>query len=267
MGEAADAARHAVAAQPDYALAWSNLGAILLDLGDETGATDAFRRSLALRPDARTLRALAALARQRGHVDEAIELYERIDAATPGDTGILLSLAGTLAERDDLDAARDVYARARSREPQLLRAVFGARLTLPMVYADAAAVAAERARYADGLAALEAELPALVAGRAFADVVDDLRWTTCSRTRGGRSRSCRRASPRSWRAPVDAVGSGMADTPAAVDHRQAVAHRFRVVVLSMTVPAAGTSVAGWPGSIARASRSSSITCGATRRRS
>jgi len=177
MDEAADAARHAVAAQPDYALAWSNLGAILLDLGDETGATDAFRRSLALRPDVRTLRALAAIARQRGHVDEAIELYGRIDTATPGDTGILLSLAGTLAERDDLDAARSVYARARSREPQLLRAAFGERLTLPMVYADAPAVAAERERYADGLTALEAELPALVTGRAFADVVDDLRWT------------------------------------------------------------------------------------------
>jgi CRISPR-associated protein Csy1 len=177
MEDAAEAARRAVAAQPDYALAWSNLGAILLDLGDEAGATDAFRRSLALRPDVRTLRALAAIARQRGHVDEAIELYERIDAAAPGDPGNLLSLAGTLAERDDLDTARRTYARVRAREPQLLRAAFGERLTLPMVYADAEHVAAARARYAEGLARLEEELPTLLRGRTFADVVDDLRWT------------------------------------------------------------------------------------------
>ena len=175
--EAAAAARRAVAAQPDYALGWSNLGAILLDLGDETGASEAFRRSLALRPDVRTLRSLAAIARQRGQVDEAVDLYQRINAAAPGDPATLLSLAGALAERDDVDAARRTYAQARSREPRLLRAAFGERLTLPMVYADACAVEAERARYAEGLSRLEEELPAMMAGRTFADAVDDLRWT------------------------------------------------------------------------------------------
>ncbi len=177
IGEAAEAARRAVAAQPDYALAWSNLGALLLDLGDETGARDAFRRSLALRPDLRTIRALAAIARQRGDLDEAIVLYGRANAEAPGDPNTLLSLAGALAERDDLDAAQRAYAEARMRAPQLLRAAFGERLALPMVYADAAAVEAARERYAEGLEELEAEIPALVRGRAFADVIDDLRWT------------------------------------------------------------------------------------------
>jgi CRISPR-associated protein Csy1 len=177
IGEAAEAARRAVAARPDYALAWSNLGALLLDLGDETGARDAFRRSLALRPDLRTIRALAAIARQRGDLDEAIVLYSRANTEAPGDANTLLSMAGALAERDDLDAARRAYAEARGRAPQLLRAAFGELLALPMVYADAAAVQAARERYAEGLAELEAEIPGLVRGRTFADVVDDLRWT------------------------------------------------------------------------------------------
>ncbi len=177
IGEAAEAARRAVAVQPDYALAWSNLGAILLDLGDESGARDAFRRALALKPDLRAVRALAAIARQRGDVDEAIDLYRRAEAAAPGDPNTLLSLAGALAERDDLDAARKAYGEARARAPQLMRAAFGERLSLPMVYADAASVEAARARYAEGIGELESEVASLARGRAFADVIDDLRWT------------------------------------------------------------------------------------------
>jgi len=123
------------------------------------------------------VRTLASIARQRGDVDEAVELYGRANAAAPGDVSTLLSLAGALAERDDLDAARKAYGEARARAPQLLRAAFGERLSLPMVYADAAAVEAARARYAEGVSAIESEVASLVRGRGFADVVDDLRWT------------------------------------------------------------------------------------------
>lgn len=175
--EALQAVRRAVAAQPDYALAWTNLGVILFDLGDDTGARDAFRRALALKPDLRTIKALAGIARQRGDVDEAIDLYQRARAFAPGDTDTLLNLAGALAERDDQDASRSVYLDARARHSDLLRAAFGEALGLPMVYPDAAAAEASRARFAAGLARLESEVPALVRGRAFADVIDDLRWT------------------------------------------------------------------------------------------
>ena len=177
VAEAAEAVRRAVAAQPDYALAWGNLGSLLLDLGDEIGARDAFGRALALKPDLRIVQALASIARQRGDIDGAVELFTRARAAAPGDTNTLLQLAGALAERDDLDAARSVYADGRKRKPDLLRAAFGEALTLPMVYPDLAAVAAAREHYVHGLAWLEAEIPALVRGRAFADVIDDLRWT------------------------------------------------------------------------------------------
>ncbi len=177
VAEAAAAVRRAIAAQPDYALAWSNLGTMLQDLGDEAGAREALRRALALKPDPRTLQALAGLARQRGDVDEAVDLYTRAADLAPADTGVLLSLAGVLAERDDLAAARDAYARARARQPALLRAAFGEALTLPAVYSDAAAVGGARAAYEAGLARLESEVPALVRGRGFDDVDDDLRWT------------------------------------------------------------------------------------------
>jgi len=175
--EALQAVRRAVVAKPDYALAWTNLGVILFDLGDDAGARDAFRRALALRPDLRTIRALAGIARQRGDVDEAVDLYRRARAAAPGDTDTLLNLAGALAERDDQDESRSVYLDARARQPNLLRAAFGEALGLPMVYPDAAAVEASRARFAAGVTRLESEVPALVRGRAFADVIDDLRWT------------------------------------------------------------------------------------------
>ena len=175
--EAAQAARRAVAAQPDYALAWTNLGVILFDLGDDAGAREAFQRALALKPDLRTIRALAGIARQRGAIDEAVDLYQRARAAAPGDTSTLLNLAGALAERDDMDASRNVYLDARARQPNLLRAAFGEALGLPMVYPDVAAVDAARTRFVAGLARLESEVPALVRGRAFADVIDDLRWT------------------------------------------------------------------------------------------
>ncbi len=178
MAEAATALGRAVAAQPDYALAWSNLATVRRDLGDEGGAQAAWRRSLALKPDDRvTLLGLAQLLHDGGAIDEAGPLFARAGALAPADPLPLLSLAGTLAERDDLPAARAAYVQARTRRPTLIRAALGAALTLPMVYADAAAVDGARAGYVDGLARLETELPVLAQGRSFGDVVDDLRWT------------------------------------------------------------------------------------------
>ncbi len=177
LAEAVDAVRRAVAVQPDYALAWGNLGSLLLDLGDDGAARDAFRRALALKPDLRFVQALAGIARQRGDIDDAVDLFHRVIATAPDDTNTMLQLAGALAERDDLDAALRVYANARARKPDLLRAAFGEALTLPMVYPDPSAVASARERYGEGLARLEEGVPALVRGRTFADVSDDLRWT------------------------------------------------------------------------------------------
>ena len=177
IDEAVAAVRRAVATNPGYALAWGHLGALRVEQGDDAGAAEAYERALALKPDAGSMLALAGIARRRGDVDAAVDLYTRAAALAPADPNALLQLAGTLAERDDLAPARIAYAAARARRPGLLRAAFGEALTLPMVYADAAAVATARADYVTGLTRLETELPELVRGRAFGDVVDDLRWT------------------------------------------------------------------------------------------
>ncbi len=177
IGEAAAAVRRAVGTDPDYALAWSHLGALLVEQGDDAAAGDAYARALALKQDSGTVLGLAAIARRRGDVDAAVDLYTRATVLAPADPNALLQLAGTLAERDDLAAARSAYAGARARKPGLLRAAFGEALTLPMVYSDAAAVGSARADYAAGLTRLEAEIPNLVRGRAFGDVADELRWT------------------------------------------------------------------------------------------
>ena len=153
------------------------------------------------------VQALAGIARQRGDIDDAVDLFHRVIATAPDDTNTLLQLAGALAERDDLDAALRVYANARARKPDLLRAAFGEALTLPMVYPDPSAVASARERYGDGLARLEEQVPALVRGRTFADVSDDLRWTNFLLAyQGEDDRACSPGSRPSWLRAIDAVG-------------------------------------------------------------
>ncbi len=181
QGRATDAlaaAQRAVALKPDYAQAWGTLGVVQRDLGQEEAAEVSLRRALALRPDhVPALNALAAIARADARLDDAIALYTRIGELAPRDGQALLQLGGSLAEIDEVEAARQAYARARAANPRFLRAAFGEALTLPMVYAGAADAAAARAAYAGGLARLGAEIGALVAGRRFGDVVDDLRWS------------------------------------------------------------------------------------------
>ncbi len=178
LGEAESAFARATTADPRYPLAWANLGVARRDLGRDDDAAAAFERAIALDPKQRlALTALAGLRRGQGRIDEAAALYERALAAEPRDANAWLLYAGTLAERDDLEAAARAYAEAERRDPRLLRALFGRHLALPMVPAGADEVARSRQRYAAGLAAIEAELPARVARLSAEALVDELRWT------------------------------------------------------------------------------------------
>src|SRR5439155_13964387 len=58
-----------------------------------------------------------------------------------------------------------------------LRSLFGARLTLPMIYTDAAELASARASFTAGLTALERDLPAALKELPEARVLDALRWS------------------------------------------------------------------------------------------
>ena len=109
-------------------------------------------------------------------------------------------------------------------------------------------------------------MPALVRGRAFADVIDDLRWTNFLLAyQGEDDRALQERYARSWRArstprPEWRAAAAPLDT----------GDRIRVGFASAFFrdgTAAAISAAGSPGSTARGSRSSSTTSGATRRRS
>jgi CRISPR-associated protein Csy1 len=177
--QAAEAAfERASIVDPRYALAFANLGALRRERGDDAGADAALTRALELDASQRVaLLALAGLRRQQGALDAAITLYTQAAQRSPRDANVFLQLAATLAERDDLAAARNAYDAALERDPALLRAALGRALTLPMVPADAADVAAARQRYAAGLTELEGQLPARAASIGEERLLDELRWT------------------------------------------------------------------------------------------
>jgi predicted O-linked N-acetylglucosamine transferase (SPINDLY family) len=178
IANAVRAGERAVQADPSYTLAWANLGALKRDVGDDDGAELALRRALALDSAQRgALLTLGGLLRERSDLANAADLFTRLVTADPRDANAALQLAGTLAERGEPAAARQAYAQALARDPGLLRAAFGRDLTLPIVPASAAAVAAAREDYAAGLSRLEAELPSRAAALAPDRLLDELRWS------------------------------------------------------------------------------------------
>jgi CRISPR-associated protein Csy1 len=177
-GDARTAFERAVAADPRYAFGWTHVAIARRDDGDDTGAADAARRALALDRRQRTARlVLAGLDRRAGRLDPAIDGYRQSLAEQPDDARSRFLLAGALAERDDLDDARAAYVQAARDDPRMLRARLGAELSLPMVAADAEAVARARERYGEGLARLRDDLPRRAAGMEPARALDELRWT------------------------------------------------------------------------------------------
>jgi CRISPR-associated protein Csy1 len=224
LADAEGAYREALALQPDYPLASYNLALVQRDLGRAGDAETTLRGILARQPATRpfspALSALADLLRQRGALDESAELYGRAIGVAPAD-GIdaHLGLAQVLAERGDAEQARAVYAEAERRRPASLGAALGARLTLPMVYRDPGELAAERERYARGLAELERGLDRYTAHADSARVLDELRWTNFflayqgqddrdlqSRYAAFAAAAVDRVEP-SWRAPIAATSA------------------------------------------------------------
>ena len=176
--EAADAFVRATAADAEYALAWANLGAVRRELGDDAGAEAALTRALALNPNHRVAAyTLAGLRRDQSRLDAAATLYEQAARLDPRDANAPYFLGGTLAERDDLAGAARAFDVALARDGRMLRAAIARRLTLPMVPDGAAAIAAARARYAEGLEQLAGELPQRAAGLSAERAIDELRWS------------------------------------------------------------------------------------------
>ncbi|MDQ2963711.1 MAG: tetratricopeptide repeat protein [Pseudomonadota bacterium] len=184
LGSLADAERsfaRALALRPDYALAAANLGEVQRDQGEVERAETTLRDALAHeadKPFRPLVVLLAGLLRERGALDEAAYRYRQAIEIAPQASGSeWFNLGWIMTERGEAEQARAAYVRAREIDAGDLRSLFGARLTLPMIYADGVELASARAAYIAGLAALERELPAAMRGLQEARVLDGLRWS------------------------------------------------------------------------------------------
>ncbi len=112
------AARAAVAAAPDNAMAWLVLADAELDGGDAAAGESAARRALVLAPG--HPEALARLGRalwQAGRPRDAVEPLAAAARAAPSHPGIALWLGHVLEDTGDAEAASDAYARAWALAP------------------------------------------------------------------------------------------------------------------------------------------------------
>lgn len=160
---ARDAYLQAARLKPDFHQAWNNLGLIQLGLGADADAAASLRRAVEVQPDyalgwVNLAKALTALR----EADAALTACERALALAP-DHREALAQAGRVLERQNrMDEARGVHERLAAAYPHDLEAALGAGLALPSVYVSPQAVAEMRARYADGLARIEAGLDAML---------------------------------------------------------------------------------------------------------
>ncbi len=181
LEEAEASFARALALRPHYPLAASNLGEVQRDRGEVERAEATLRAALAREPSTpfRPLVVLlAGLLRERGALDEAEGLYRKAIELSPRESGgQWFNLGWILTEHNDPVRAREAHARGHDVDSGDLRSLFGARLTLPMIYTDAAELAAARAGFAEGLSVLDRELPAALKGLPEARVLDGLRWS------------------------------------------------------------------------------------------
>jgi protein O-GlcNAc transferase len=109
-----------LAAQPDHALANSNLGAALKDQGKLDEAIAAYRRAIDLKPDsAEAHYNLGNALKDQGKLDEAIAAYRRAIGIKPDLAAAHSNLGAALDEQGRLDEAIAAYRRAIGIKPDL----------------------------------------------------------------------------------------------------------------------------------------------------
>ncbi len=177
LDDAVAAIRNALRLQPDYAHGHATLGLLERDLGDEAAAEASLRTALRLRPDLRNaLVGLAGLLQRQSRLDEAAQLYMRALELKSTATE-WFQLGVVLGERGDPAQARAAFARALKSDPAHLRAALGLHLTLPMLYDSVEDIAAARAAYARGLAALGGIIERCSRGVPASRVLDGWQWS------------------------------------------------------------------------------------------
>ena len=224
LDDARAAFERAVRLRPDYDLAIANVALMWRDAGNIERAEGLLRAALRRQTGKPPLRAmvvmLAGLLRERGALDEAEPLYEQaIGMAPEGSAGEWFNLGRVYAERDEAGRARNAYQTAFAADPKDLRGAIAARLSLPMIYADAADVARSREAFREGLGELAASADGLVAGLTPEQVQDGLRWTNFFLAyQGGNDRDLQTSyaafaarvvecGAGDWRAPIEPRGT------------------------------------------------------------
>lgn len=184
--------RRAVAGQADFAIGWFNLGNALLATGAEAEAAEAFAKAEPAMPVLAGFNRGNTLARLGRH-DQAVAVFTRVVAIAPdhadaqnnlgvsllamgqGDQALVaftaaarlapdaadaqLNLAETAMRQGQPAQAVPAFARAAALAPHRLRPRWAGLLSLPPLYDSEADIDQWRARFAAGLAELEAGQP------------------------------------------------------------------------------------------------------------
>jgi tetratricopeptide (TPR) repeat protein len=139
----ADARRYleqAVQLRADYPEAWNNLGMIAAEQGHAETAIDHFQHSLSLRPNyAVALLNLGNLYRSRGNYDEAAKLLLRALEIEPNDAEVNYGVGMLYARQDKLDLGLQFLERAVQLRPDYPEALnnMGVSLVRAQRYAEA----------------------------------------------------------------------------------------------------------------------------------
>ncbi len=148
LAEGEQAARRAVALQPNLAAAWNNLGIILQEALKLDESRSSLERALALEPnDAQTINNLANTFKRLGLAAEAEKRWRAAIALRPDYAEAYSNLANLYIDQGEFDRAEAMARRAIELSPRLVDA-----------YTNLAGVETARYRPAEALRALDALL-------------------------------------------------------------------------------------------------------------
>jgi CRISPR-associated protein Csy1 len=195
---------------------------------------------------------LAGVLADADAADAALLVIDRVESgARPTAT---TELAFRLLENALPDAARRAFARAAvsggrgQRAPSLVACIAEA-LALPRVYADAAQVERERARYGTALDALVAEFDARRLA-ACAPALEQLRWSNWVLSYQGRDDRALQHAYGDWLARAAAIFAPDYRAPPA--RRRAGAPRVALLSSAFTTSTIGSYFGSWPRALAGA---------------
>jgi tetratricopeptide (TPR) repeat protein len=120
LNEAVAAYCQAIGIKPDLAEAHSNLGSALRDQGKLNEAVAAYCQAISIKPSyAEAYSNLGNALKKQGKLDEAIAAYRQAISIKPGHAGAYANLGNALTDQGKLDEAIAAYRQAISIKPDL----------------------------------------------------------------------------------------------------------------------------------------------------